>query len=109
MTIEEWLKRSGYNVVDIAVSAEEAIKFTEKHKPDLILMDIMLDGKIDGVSAVEAIHKKEHIPIIYCTAFHDAETVQRANKTKHSGFLKKPVSKGDLEVTVTAVLKQAQK
>ena len=106
--IEEWLERSGYNVVDIAASAEEAIQYAEKYKPDLIMMDILLDGEMDGVSAVETIHQREYIPVIFCTACHDTETVLRANKTRHSGFIKKPISRGDLEVTVAAVLKDAQ-
>ncbi len=105
ITLEEWLKRSGYNVVDIAASAEEAIQSALKHKPDLIMMDILLDGEVDGVSAVEAIHQREHIPVLYLTACHDTATILRANKTKHSGFMQKPVSRGDLEITVAAVLK----
>ena len=108
MTIEEWLKRFGYNVVDIAVSAEEAIQCAKKLKPDLIMMDIMLEGKVDGVSAVEAIHQREYIPVIFLTACHNTETIQKANKTKHSGFMQKPVNKDDLELTVAAVLKQGQ-
>ena len=107
MTIEEWLERLGYNVVDIATTAEEAIECAEKLKPDLIIMDVLLCEEMDGVSAVEAIHQREHIPVIFLTACHDTETIQRANKTRHSGFMQKPVTKGDLEVTVAAVLKQS--
>lgn len=103
MTIEEWLESYGYEVVDIAATAEKAIQFAEKLKPDLILMDIKLKGQADGVSAVEAIHQREHIPVLYLTACHDTETVQRANNTRHSGFMQKPVSKYDLEMTVAAV------
>lgn len=106
MSIEEKLKRSGYKVIDIVSTGEEAVEKASRTSPDLIIMDIMLEGKIDGISAVETIHQREHVPVLYLTACHDTETIQRANKTKHSGFMQKPVSRDDLEITVAAILKQ---
>ena len=104
ISIKECLMIDGYEVVDIASNAEKAIEFAEKLKPDLIIMDIVLAGEMDGISAVEAIHQREYIPVIYLTAYHDIETTQRANKTKHSGYMQKPVRKEDLDITVAAVL-----
>jgi CheY-like chemotaxis protein len=106
ISIDRWLKSFGYDIQDIVTSAQDAIKSAEKQKPDLILMDILLQGEMDGIMAVEAIHKREYVPVIYLTACHDIETIQRANKTKHSGYMQKPVSKDDLELTVAAILKK---
>lgn len=106
MIIEEWLESYGYEVLDIAATAQVAIECARELNPDLILMDILLDGEMDGVSAVEAIHQRGHIPVLYLTACHDTETIQRANKTKHRGFMKKPINKGDLKITVAAVFRK---
>jgi DNA-binding NtrC family response regulator len=100
MTIEEWLESFGYDVVDIASSAKEAIKSTKKHKPDLIIVDVFLDGEMDGIEAVAHINKHHNIPVIYITGNTDLDTYYRARKTVHYGYHEKPLSKVRLKKTV---------
>lgn len=104
--IEEQLEKVGYEVMGVVSSGEKAIEQAIEDKPDLIIMDIILKGEIDGITAVEEIHRDSPIPVIYMTASSDIETIQRANNTKHKGYLKKPVNKDDLEITIAAVLRQ---
>lgn len=90
MKIEIDLANMGHEVVGIADSAEEAFELTEKYSPDLILMDIALHGDMNGIDAAERICEQHDCKIIYMTAHTDANTIEKAQKTKHVGFLHKP-------------------
>src|SRR4030042_3968367 len=80
--IKKSLEKAGYYVPAIVSTGEDAIKFSEKYKPDLVLMDIKLNGKMDGIEAAETIGSKFAIPVIYLTSYSDDNTVERA-KTTH--------------------------
>lgn len=69
LNIKKKLKSFGYSIPAIASTGEEALKLTEIILPDLILMDIMLKGEMNGVEAAEQIRKRFDIPIIYLTAY----------------------------------------
>lgn len=84
------LSKMGYHVMDIALDAQEAIQFLEAHKPDLILLDIRLGGKKDGIELAEEINEKYSIPFIFTTSFGDGETIERAKKVKPINYLIKP-------------------
>jgi len=88
--IKEDLVRSGYQVPAIAASGEEAIRRAIEVQPDLILMDITLDGPMDGIEAAAEIMKIRPVPVVYLTAHFDAETVTQAKKIGAFGFLPKP-------------------
>ncbi|MBF0336479.1 MAG: response regulator [Nitrospirae bacterium] len=102
--IESKLKKIGYNVPAIAASGEEAIKLAGEVHPTLILMDIMLEGKMDGVEAAGQIDKLYGIPIIYLTAHSDLDTLHRAKITEPFGYILKPFSQRDLLVTIGMAL-----
>ncbi|MDI3548938.1 MAG: two-component system, response regulator PdtaR [Methanobacterium sp.] len=76
--IKNSLNSVGYEVPAIVSSGEGAIKAVEEFKPDLVLMDIRLEGEMDGIQAAEQIRSRRGIPIIYLTAYSDEKTVQRA-------------------------------
>ncbi|MDZ4171321.1 MAG: response regulator [Methanobacteriaceae archaeon] len=90
MELQRKLKSAGYDVPTFAFSGKEAIKKAEELKPDLVLMDIFLKGKIDGIDAANQIKKDLGIPIIYLTAHGDANTKERAKSTGPSAYLLKP-------------------
>ncbi len=96
------LERLGYVVTDIVASGEEAIKKAFEDQPDLILMDIRLEGDIDGIDAASQIRKKCNIPIIYVTAYADDETLKRARVTESYGYVLKPFElrevQGNIEI-----------
>lgn len=84
------LEEMGYHVPSKARNAKQAIEMAEQFQPDLILMDVMLEGEMDGIQAVEEITKTLDIPVIYLTASSDENTIGRLMKTEPHGFLIKP-------------------
>jgi two-component system, response regulator PdtaR len=106
------LNSVGFEVPAIVSSGEAAIKAAEKFKPDLVLMDIKLEGEMDGIQAAEKIRSKLGIPIIYLTAYSDEKTVQRAKITEPSGFilkqpygfLRKPFEESELNTAIEITL-----
>src|SRR5208283_1742734 len=90
------LERLGYEVTALASTGQAAIHEAEVTKPDLILMDIVLDGEMDGIEAARVIRSHLSIPIIYLTAHADHATRERADATQPFGYLLKPIMKDDL-------------
>lgn len=84
------LEEMGCTVCAKARSGSEAIEMANKHRPDLILMDVMIDGEIDGIETVEIITRTLDIPVVYLTASSDENTLNRLMKTEPHGFLIKP-------------------
>jgi len=103
MEISERLKEFGYHVVGVAHSANKAMELTSAHKPDLILMDIML-RKDDGVELSKKILQKHDIPIIFLTAHSDHATLQRAKTVAPYGYLIKPFNDRELNITIEMAL-----
>jgi CheY-like chemotaxis protein len=69
--LESKLRQLGYRVDRIATSGEEAVRLVQEHAPSLILMDVRLSGKMDGVEAARQIQAKTPVPIVYVTAYSD--------------------------------------
>jgi PAS domain S-box-containing protein len=94
------LKQLGYIVLDTASSGAAAIAKALETKPDLVLMDIVLKGEMDGVTAATHIRYQMDVPIIYLTAYADDNTLQRAKLTQPFGYITKPFTANDLRVAV---------
>jgi PAS domain S-box-containing protein len=94
--ISETLKSRGYHIAGTARSGEIAIEKVAETKPDLVLMDIHLAGKMDGVQTAEEIHKTSDIPVIYLTAYADKALLDRAKLTEPYGYLIKPYDEREL-------------
>ncbi|MFC1833238.1 PAS domain S-box protein [Thermodesulfobacteriota bacterium] len=94
------LKNLGYEVVGRVASAEEAFRIVEESMPDLILMDIKLDGEIDGIEAAEQIRSRFDIPVVYLTGFAEKDAMERAKKSEPCGYLSKPVGLLELKSTI---------
>lgn len=90
MKIEIDLLGMGHEVVGIADEASEAFEMTEEYNPDIILMDIALHGEMNGIDAAVRLTEQNDCKIIYMTAHTDDVTIEKAQKTKHVGFLHKP-------------------
>ncbi|MBF0517199.1 MAG: response regulator [Nitrospirae bacterium] len=104
MEIQERVKRLGYRVCDTVSTGELAIeKAGEKH-PDLVLMDIRLEGQMDGIEAAEVIKKQLAIPVVYLTANSDDKTLLRAKMTEPFGFILKPFHERDLRTNIEMAL-----
>jgi EAL domain-containing protein (putative c-di-GMP-specific phosphodiesterase class I)/AmiR/NasT family two-component response regulator len=100
------LRKQGYEVVAIVDSGEAAILEATKTNPDLVLMDVMLRGEIDGVVASEKIATQLQIPVIYMTAYADDATLGRAKVTNPYGYLTKPFKPQDLRTTIEIALQR---
>jgi CheY-like chemotaxis protein len=98
--IQNSLRGLGYPSSTIVKSGEVAIKIVREIHPDLILMDIMLQGNIDGIQAAEHIRERFDVPIIYLTAYSDDKTLERAKKTEPSGYILKPFEETELRTTI---------
>src|ERR1700722_17922094 len=88
--LQEQLLKFGYEVFGTAASGEQALRQIENSQPDLILMDIRIEGPIDGIETATRILRDHHIPVIYLTASAAEETLERARDTKPYGYLVKP-------------------
>ena len=104
--IEKSLISLGYAVAGLVATGEDAIKKADSEKPDLVLMDIRLQGEMDGISASEKIRDKFNIPVIFLTAFSDQSTFERALVTAPYGYIIKPFSANTLSATIKVALKK---
>ena len=98
------LRQLGYEPLLRATSAEQAIRMADELDPDLVLMDIVLEGDVDGIEAAECIYSRHAIPIVYLTGYGDSATLARAKLTQPFGYLLKPIRKVPLRTTVEVAL-----
>ncbi len=105
MEMERYLLGCGYNVIGIAPSGERALQMADHEKPDLILMDIKLRGKIDGIDTAVMIKEKSNVAILFLSAHADEATIERASNVNPVGFIQKPVENGDLCPIIDKVFK----
>jgi len=98
--IKSRLINLGYGVTGIAMTGEEAVILAFDSYPDLILMDIMLKGDVDGIGAANRIRDRMDVPIVYLTAYGDDETLQRAKISEPFGYILKPFKERDLHSTI---------
>ena len=90
MDLAGTLAELGYAVAGMAARGEDAIEQAKRLNPNLILMDVRLAGKMDGIQAAQSIREERDVPVVYLTAHSDNETLQRAANTTASGYLVKP-------------------
>jgi CheY-like chemotaxis protein len=98
------LESAGYEVLEVACSAEEAINICKEHKPDLILMDIQLDNGGDGVDTMIEIRQFSEVPVIFLTGNSEIKSKEKAMSAGFSGFLIKPVQNKTLLQLIKSVL-----
>ncbi|WP_052402942.1 hybrid sensor histidine kinase/response regulator [Methanococcoides methylutens] len=104
LDIKNTLEYFGYSVPFTFASGEEAIEKIEEICPDLVLMDIMLDGDMDGVQVAEHIQTRYDIPVVYLTAYADDNTLQRAKITGPFGYILKPFEEKELYTIIEIAL-----
>lgn len=95
-SIEAMIIDHGMVVIGICKTGEEAIAITNKRIPDIVIMDIRLQGKMDGIQTAKALQDIEHIPIIYLSDYTDKGTVRKAKETNPANYLSKPFTETDL-------------
>jgi DNA-binding NarL/FixJ family response regulator len=104
MSLQRQLKSLGYAVVGQTASGSAAIELAGTRRPDVVLMDIYLEGEVDGISAAAEIQRQFQLPVIYLTAFSNREVLDRAKVTEPAGYILKPYEDRELQVVIeTAV------
>ena len=104
MDLESRMKKLGYGVTGVAGYGEQAIEKVKENTPDVVLMDIILKGEIDGIETAEIIRNQFDIPVIFITGYADKERLKRAKLTYPFGFIVKPFQDKDLEITIEMAL-----
>jgi two-component system cell cycle sensor histidine kinase/response regulator CckA len=104
----ECLNDMGYQVVGEAASGEEALRKAARHKPDIVLMDIVLDGEMDGIAAAERLQQDHDIPVIFLTSHADTGTIRRATSTEPFGYLVKPFAEREIQAAIETALSRHQ-
>ena len=106
--LQNRLERMGYVVCAVASSGDEAIQKAGEARPDLMLMDIVLKGRMDGIEAADTIRRRFGTPAIYLTAYADEGTLQRAKVTGPHGYILKPFSERELRTNIEVALYRSE-
>jgi diguanylate cyclase (GGDEF)-like protein/PAS domain S-box-containing protein len=104
LDLQRRLERFGYSVVGMASDGVEAIALARVRLPDIVLMDIMLAGSMDGIEAAKQIRAQLDIPIIFITAYTDEKTLERAKEVEPFGYILKPFKERELYTTIDIAL-----
>jgi DNA-binding LytR/AlgR family response regulator len=107
--ISNMLEKMGYDVIGIAMDFDEAVTVLETKKPDLILLDINLNGKNDGIDLANVINGKCKIPFIYLTSYSDATTLERAKNSNPLNYLIKPFKEQQLFTAIEIAIDKLAK
>lgn len=107
--IQHSLKKIGYNVVGAASTGDKAIELARSEKPDIVLMDIMLKGTMNGIEAADIIKKEMAIPVIFLTAYADESTLAKAKISEPYGYILKPFKEIDLQTSVEMAIYKHKK
>lgn len=103
-TIKTVLEKAAYTIVGMTDNAKEALFDIEALQPDLILVDITLEGKMDGIEMAGYLKKKSDIPFIYLTSHSDEKTLERVKETDPAGFIVKPFNEKTLQSNIEIAL-----
>jgi AmiR/NasT family two-component response regulator len=102
--LRQTLLEQGFDAFAVASSAEEALARAADKRPDVVLMDIRINGGTDGIATARALRERFGTPVIYLTAHADAGTLERAKSTEPSGYLLKPVKSSELKISIELAL-----
>ena len=106
--VRECLRESGYIVCGPAISGADALALAELEKPDLVLMDIVLQGDMDGIETARRLQTRLSTPVVFLTAYADEKVLARAKEIGPFGYLLKPFDERELRITVEVAFYKAQ-
>ena len=101
--LTNFLSREGYEVLDVIKNGNYVTKAVKKNNPDLILMDIMLQGKKDGITAMKEVREFSKVPVIYISGYSDDKTIKNALETGSSNYFTKPYKSRELAKAIKRV------
>ncbi|HIK18736.1 MAG TPA: response regulator [Leptolyngbyaceae cyanobacterium M33_DOE_097] len=109
LDLRDRLEGANYVVVDVAISGDEAVQKAKQLSPTLVLMDIRLSGKTDGIEAAEAIWQQLQIPVVFVTGHSDQSTVERAIASSPFGYVLKPIRERELYVAIETAIQKYER
>ena len=104
MSLSDTLKRLGYTTSGPVANGEDALRYAERDNPDLVLMDIRIQGEMDGIDTAAELTRRHQLPILYLTAYTDDSTLARAQVTEPYGYLVKPFEERELRSAIEIAL-----
>jgi DNA-binding NarL/FixJ family response regulator len=107
--LQQALQAAGYEVVGRVASGAAAIDLASHENPDLILMDIQLTGALSGIDAAREIWRTQQIPVVYCTAHADVDTLKQATTTENYGYVVKPFHVDAVRAAIDLALARREK
>ena len=102
--LQERLTAMGYHIIGMSYSSEEAMEHARRLRPDVILMDIMIPGKMDGIAVANSVKTELDIPVIFLTAFSEDKIIDRAKQAEPYGYIVKPFQDRELKACVEVAL-----
>jgi CheY-like chemotaxis protein len=104
LDLQGMIMRMGYDVVAIVNSGQAAVAAVKRFLPDIVILDIILNGSMDGIEVAREIHTASDIPVIFCLASADLSSLARAKEISYAGYLLKPINPDSLATTLDTVL-----
>lgn len=102
------LTKMGYEIAAVVSSGQAALAAIADHWPDLVLMDIVIKGELDGIDTAQAVHQQFGIPVIYITAYADDDTLQRAEQSGAYGYILKPFNERELHASIKLAMQKSK-
>ncbi|MDH3722883.1 MAG: response regulator, partial [Desulfobacteraceae bacterium] len=104
LNLQQMLTKMGFDVIGVSYSGEEALEKARSLRPDLILMDIMIPGKLDGIAAAKIIKAELGIPVVFLTAYSEDKIIESAKQAEPYGYILKPSQDREIKATVEIAL-----
>jgi CheY-like chemotaxis protein len=104
LDLSQQLQDMGYEVCAIADNGADAIALTRRHRPSLVLMDIVIKGDIDGIETARVIERDFKVPVVFLTAYSDLETLERAVQTQPYAYITKPFQPKEVRAAISVAL-----
>jgi len=104
MQLEERLSKMGYTVAGMAASGEDAVEKARRIRPDLVLMDIVMPGKMNGIEAAKIVTKELDIPVVFITAYADDAIIEQAKNARPYGYIVKPFNELEIKAAIEVAL-----
>ncbi|ABZ96228.1 response regulator [Leptospira biflexa] len=104
LNIKQKIESFGFHVIAVVPSGDEAFQIVSEKVPDLILMDINLEGSLDGIETAESLREQFSVPVLFLTGFLDETSKQRINQNSSYAYLMKPFSTDQLKEAVTGFM-----
>jgi CheY-like chemotaxis protein len=104
LSMQRALKMSGYKVCELISTGEEAVDAVKQEKPDLVIMDVILNGNVNGIEAAREIRSQSDIPIVFITGYEERKLIQQLKSIPLSTYLIKPITPKILNSAITEAL-----